>query len=150
MALLDTLRKDTFAAMKAGDEVKIGILQIAVGSIKNEELKKGEALNEEEEIKVLRTEVKKLKDAIEQYKTAGRDDLVSRESAQLVIIEAYLPSLMSEADVEKVVQAKMTELNVIGMSDMGRLMGVVMKELAGKADGGVVKQVVTNLLTKKA
>lgn len=147
--ILETLRKDTFAAMKAGEETKVGILQIAVGSIKNEELKKGEALTDEESIRVLRSEVKKLKDAIEQYKAGGRDDLLERESAQLAVIEAYLPALMSEDDIAKIVEAKMKELNVVGMSDMGKLMGVVMKEVGAKADGGVVKQVVTRLLTAK-
>jgi uncharacterized protein YqeY len=155
MALIDTLRKDIFAAIKEGNQVKAGILQIAVGSIKNEELRRfeyhgeGEKLTEEDAIRILRTEVKKVKDSIEQFKTAGRQDLVDKESAQLIVLESYLPALMSEDDITKIIQVKMNELNVIGMSDMGRLMGVVMKELSGKADGAIVKQIVTNLLSNK-
>lgn len=149
MALLDNLRKTLFESMKEGDENKTGILQMAVGAIKNEEIKKGSELNDEEVIRVLRGESKKLREAIEQYDAAGQVDRVARESAQLAVIEGYLPAQMSEEDVTKVVQAKMTELNVVGMADMGKLMGTVMKELSGKADGGLVKQVVTKLLSGK-
>ena len=78
----------------------------------------------------------------------GRTDLVGKETSQLEIIKKYLPELMSEEDIKVIINNKIKELNITGMSDMGKLMGAVMKETAGKADGNTVKNLVTQILTK--
>lgn len=147
MALLETLRKDVFLAMKNKEQEKLDILQIAMAGIKNEEIKKGEPISEEEEIKVLRTEVKKIKEAIEQYKGAGRNDLADHDQKQVDILEKYLPSMMGDEDIEKIVKSKVTEIGAVGMRDMGKLMGVVMKEIGASADGTRVKEIVQKVLT---
>jgi len=148
MALLETLRKDVFKAMKDKEQEKLDILKIAVACIKNEELKKGETLTEDEEIKVLRSEIKKIKEAIEQYLGAGRNDLAQHDQKQLEILEAYVPSLMSETDIETIVKNKVKEVGAEGLRDMGKVMGAVMKEVGGRADGNVVKNIVQKVLSE--
>lgn len=147
MSLEDQIRKDMFEASKEGLSFDVQILKIALASIKNEEIKKGEKLEDAEVEKILRAEVKKIKDSIAQYEQMGRNDLVDEEKKQLSVLEKYLPQLMSEEDVRKVIEAKASELGISSVNEMGKLMGIVMKELNGKADGAVVRQIVQEILS---
>lgn len=135
-------------AVKAKDILKIDILKMALASLKNAEIEKGESLDEKTQENILRKEAKKLKDAYEEYKQAGRDDLAEKEKAQLEILEVYLPKLMDESEVRSFVEKKAKELDAQGPRDMGKVMGVVMKELQGKADGGVVNNIVKDVLNE--
>ncbi len=148
MSLLDTLRKDMFEASKTKDIGKADILKMAMASVKNQEVEVGKSLSDEEIVAVLRKESKKVADSIEQFKAMGRDDLLDKEQYQLEILESYLPQLMSKEDIEVVVKQKIADLGVSSVSDMGRVMGVVMGELKGKADGGLVKDVVQEVLNR--
>lgn len=135
-------------AVKAKDVVKVDILKMALASLKNAEIEKGDSLDEKTQENILRKEVKKLKDAFEEYSKASRDDLAKKEKQQLEILEAYLPELMSEDEVREFVKKKVEELGVQGPGDMGKVMGVVMKELQGKADGGMVNNIVKDVLNE--
>jgi uncharacterized protein YqeY len=146
MSLLEDIRKDMLEATKSGDTNASSILKMVIASIKNEEINIGKELTDEEVVKLLRREVKKIEDSISQFTTGNRLDLVEKEKSQLEVIEKYLPSLMSEEDIRKVVEAKVSELGVTDMKDMGRVMGVVMKELGDRADGRVVKEVLEGIL----
>lgn len=146
MSLVDSIRKDMFLASKEGFVEKSDILKMALASIKNAEIEKGDSLDDSEIEKILRKEVKKIKDSIEQFEKMGREDLLEREKAQLEVLQSYIPELMSEEDVRTFVKGKIQELNVQDKRDMGRLMGAVMKEIGSKADGGIVKSVVDSLL----
>ena len=147
MSLVDQIRKDMFDASKKRASFDVQILKIALASIKNEEIKRGEELSDSEIEKVLRTEVKKIEDSIVQYEQMGRKDLVEEEEKQLSVLEKYLPTLMSEDEVRKIVEVKALELGISSADDTGRLMGMVMKELNGKADGAVVRQIVQEILS---
>lgn len=146
MSLLETLRKDMFSATKDGDTDRSDILKMVIAACKNYSIEIGKELEDSEIEKVLRKEEKKVKDSIDQFNKMQREDLVKKEQRQLVVIQSYLPTLMSEEEVLAVVKAKMSELSISGKHDMGRLMGSVMKELNGKADGMLVKSVVESLL----
>lgn len=146
MSLLETLRKDMFSATKDGNTTKADILKMAIAAIKNAEIEKGEALEDKEIVKVLRKEVKKIQDSISQFTTMGRQDLVDRETKQLEVLQEYLPKQMSEEEIKKVVKAKIVELEAEGMKDFGKVMGVVMKEIAEQAEGGIVKDIIESLL----
>ena len=89
--------------------------------------------------------VKQRKDSIEQFKKGGREDLVREEEAQLKILETYLPEMMSREEIEKITKAKKEELGIVDKSKQGQLMSALMKELKGKADGIIVKEVVDSL-----
>lgn len=148
MSLLETLRKDMFSATKDGNTTKADILKMAIAAIKNAEIEKGEVLDDKEIVKVLRKEVKKIQDSIAQFTTMGRQDLVDRETKQLEVLQEYLPKQMSEEEIKKVVKAKIVELEAEGMKDFGKVMGVVMKELAEQAEGGMVKDIIESLLNE--
>jgi len=147
MSLINQLRDDMFKASKEGRSFESDILKIVMASVKNEEVKKGKDLKDLEIEKVLRTETKKIKDSISQYQKMERKDLVEEEKKQLNILEKYLPELMSEEDIRKIVEAKASELEISSVKETGKLMGIVMKELKGKADGGVVRQIVQDTLS---
>jgi hypothetical protein len=147
MSLTDTLRKDMFKAIKDGAKDESEILKMALASIKNVQIESEEELTDKDVQKILRSEVKKIKDSIEQFKEMERDDLVAKEVIQLEVLQSYLPQPISEDEVRKVVEAKVKELNAESMRDMGKVMGVVMKELEGKTDGNTVKDIVQDILS---
>lgn len=144
--IIDKMKKDMFAAIKEHDHEISGIVQLSLASVKNTEIEKGEPLTEEEIIQVLRKESKKLQDSIEQFQNAGADELLQTSERQKQYISQYLPQLMTPEEVEVFVEKKMVEIEATSMRDMGKLMGAVMSELTGKADGDTVKEVVMRKL----
>lgn len=148
MSLLETIRKDMIEASKKGDVDSTNILKLAIASIKNAEIAKGDKLSDEEILKVLRKEESKIKDSITEFTKMGRKDLIERESRQLKVISSYLPKLMSREEIEKVVSKAVADTHAEGLKSMGAVMGIVMKELSGKADGSVVKEVVQEFLSR--
>ena len=148
MSLLETIRKDMIEASKKGDVDSTNILKLAIASIRNEEIAKGDKLSDEEILKVLRKEESKIKDSITEFTKMGRKDLIERESRQLKVISSYLPKLMGREEIEKVVSKAVADTHAEGLKSMGAVMGIVMKELNGKADGSVVKEVVQEFLSR--
>lgn len=142
MSISDTLREDMISATKAGESTKVDILKLAIAAIKNAQIESQEELTDEDIVKILRKEARKVEDSIEQFSKMGRQDLLDREKAQLEVLEQYLPQQMSKEDLEKVVSAKVEELKPEGMKDMGKVMGAVMKEVGGNADGNIVREIV--------
>lgn len=147
MSLVETFRKDMFEGTRNHDTNRVDILKLSLASIKNTEIEKGEPLDDSEIVNVLRKEVKKIKDSIEQYEKMGREDLLQKEKSQLEVLNSYLPQLMTEEEVKIVVSKKIKELGVSDIKDMGKVIGAVMKELNGKTDGSVVKDAVQSLLS---
>src|SRR6185437_13457457 len=101
--------------------------------------KPDEFLTDEEAVAVLKRAANQRKDSIEQFEKGGRPDLAAPEKDELVIIESYLPQMMSREEVEKIARAKMAEMGVSSKAESGKFMGALMKDLKGKADGGDVK-----------
>ena len=147
MSLVDTLRKDMFQASKEGNTLKSDILKMAMAEIKNAQIASEKELEESDIEKILRKEVKKVQDSIEQFEQMQRDDLVKKEKEQLEVLNQYLSELLSEDDIRNVVEKKIQETGAESMRDMGKVMGIVMKELDGKADGNTVKTIVQELLS---
>jgi uncharacterized protein YqeY len=133
-------------AIKSGQKETSQTLKMAISSIKNAQIETKEELKDSDVVKILRKEAKKIEDSIEQYKEMGREDLLEKEQRDLSIIKKYLPELMSEKDITKVVEEKIEQLKATDMRDMGKVMGSVMKELEGKADGNSVKNIVQSKL----
>jgi uncharacterized protein YqeY len=106
-----------------------------------------EMLTDEEALKVIKRAANQRKDSIEQFEKGGRPELAEKEKAELIIIEAFLPQMMSKDEIRKIAEAKKVELGAMDKSKMGMFMGALMKELKGKADGGDVKEVVESLFT---
>ncbi len=148
MTLSEKIRNDMISAVKAKESVKVEILKMVLASLKNAEIESEKELDEKAQEQIVRKETKKLKDAFEQYTQGGRDDLAEKEKQQLEILEEYLPKQMQEAEIKEFIGKKAKELGVESMKDMGKLMGVVMKELQGKADGGMVNKLVKEVLNE--
>lgn len=147
--LTQQIKTDMMAAMKARDQIKVDTLRGAMTAFTNELVAKGrkptEELSDDEAITVLKRLGKQRKDAIEQFTKGNRPELAQKESTELTVIEAYLPQMASREEIEKVAKAKKEELGVTDKAGMGKLMGVVIKEFAGRADGGEVKSVIEGL-----
>lgn len=136
-----------FEASKEGQKEKSEILKMALAQIQNAQIEVEEELKDVEIEGILRREVKKVKDSIEQFTEMGRDDLVAKETIQLEVLQSYLPKPLSEDEIRKVVETKIEELGAESIGEMGKVMGAAMKEFEGKADGNTVKEIVQELLS---
>ena len=146
MTLLDQLTSDLITAMKAKDAATMSALRMLKSAIANAEIDargSGKTIDEAAVLAVIKSHAKKLVEAIEEYRKGNRPDLVAASEAELKIISAYLPAMMPEDEVRKVVVAVRAKM---GAAAMGPLMGAVMKELQGKADGAVVRKLVEEAL----
>ena len=135
--------------MLARDSIRLEVLRGMVTAFTNELVAKGKKpqdfLGDDEALAVITRLSKQRKDSIEQYTKGGREDLAAEEKAQLEIIETFLPKLMERSEVEAIARAKQSELGITDVTKKGMLMSALMKDLKGKADGMVVKEVVDTL-----
>ncbi|HIB72683.1 MAG TPA: GatB/YqeY domain-containing protein [Candidatus Marinimicrobia bacterium] len=146
MSLLDTIQSDMYAAMKSGDKHKTGTLRVALSKLKDKKIEKREDLSDVEALKIIQNLVKQRKEAADIYKENGRNDLMENENAELEILNAYLPQMMSEDDLRVLVKKVVEETGASGLSDIGKVMPEVMKQSAGKADGKMAQSIVRELL----
>ena len=150
MTIHETLKKSIPDAMRAKDEVKLRTLRSLVTAMTNEAVAKKLGptgiLADDDALAVLKRAASQRRDSIEQFTAGGRPELAEPEKAELAIIEAYLPAMMPREEVEAAVKAKAAELGSSQKSDAGKLIGAVMRDLKGKADGADVKAAVDALL----
>ena len=143
MSLSKQIVTDLTAAMKAQDAARTSTLRMVKAAMMNRQIEKGAELDDEDMQKLLRSLVKQRRDSIEQYEKAGRQELVDKESAEIAVIETYLPKAVSQEEIEQVVMAVIAETGASSMKDMGKVMKAVQAALAGKnADGRLVSEVV--------
>lgn len=147
MTLKDQIISDMTTAMKAKDAARTSTLRMLKAAIMNRQIEKGGELDDEELTKLLRSQLKQRRDSVEQYQKAGRQELVDKESAEIAVIESYLPQAASEAEIEQAVSEAIAETGANSMKDMGAVMKAVMPKLAGKnADGRAVSETVKKRL----
>jgi uncharacterized protein YqeY len=148
MSLKAKIDGDIKAAMLAKDQVKLLALRDIKKAILIEETKPGAngEISEAEEMKILQKAVKQRKDSAEIYKTQNREDLLDKELAEISFIEAYLPAAMSEAELEEAVKAVIAQVGATSPSEIGKVMGMASKALAGKADGKAISEMAKKLL----
>ena len=148
--LTQKIRSDMTAAMKARDSIKVDTLRGALSAFTNELVAKGkkktEEIDDKDAITVLKRLAKQRKEAAESYEKGGRAELAEKEKTELKIIEGYLPQMASREDIEKVVREKVSGIDPADKAAAGKLVGAVMKEFAGNADGTLVKEVIESLL----
>lgn len=144
------LRDELKQSMLAKDEVKTSVLRMILSAINYYEIQKGGAgyeAVEEDVLSVLQKEVKQHNDSIEQFKAAGRQELVDKETKELEIIKKYLPEQMSEEEIKKLVVEAVSETGANSIQEMGKVMGALMPKTKGKADGSLVSKLVKEALT---
>ena len=149
MSLQDKVMGKLKEAMKAKDTVALESLRAIKSAILIAQTESGakQELTEDEELKLVQKLVKQRKDSATLYQEQGRADLADPELAQVAVIEQFLPEQMSEEDLQKVVAGIVEKTGATSMKDMGKVMGMVSKELAGKADGKAISNVVKSLLS---
>lgn len=151
MALKDQIMADLKQAMKDKDQQKLRVLRSLKAKLLEREIserKGGEAsLSDEQAIEVLMKAAKQRKESIEQFEEGGREDLVASEKTELEVINSYLPEMLSEEEVRDVARKKIDQLGAENMADMGKVMGAMMQELKGKAEGSLVSKVVKEELS---
>ena len=147
MPLVDEIQKDMYKAMKEKEKERINALRNIIGKLKYRYIDKGDKLTEQEEIKVIQSLAKQRRESIEMYEQGGRNDLVETETKELSIIEEYLPQAMSEEEVRRLVRETVKETGAESMSDLGKVMPLVMKKGAGKVDGKIAQEILRELLS---
>ena len=146
-ALNDQVNTGITAAMKAKDQVRLSALRMLKAAIMNKGVEKGRDLDDGEVLQVIGSLVKQRRDSIEQFKAAGRTDLVDKESAEMAVLDAFLPPAASAAEIDAAVAAAIAETGATSAKDMGKVMKAVMPKLAGKtADGRAVNEAVRRSL----
>ena len=141
--------EDLYIAMRNKDKTRVSTLRLLKSNIEYEEIDKKELLSDEDIVKLMFRSVRQRKESINLYKQGARQDLVDKEELELAIISEYLPEQMEASQIKDVVVQAMSQLNISGVSDKGKLMGIVMPQLKGKAEGSLVNSVVEDLLSEK-
>jgi uncharacterized protein YqeY len=148
MSLKEQITEDMKNAMRAKDTGRLGTIRLLLAAMKQKEVDERVELDDSAVIAIVEKLIKQRKDSISQFQAANREDLVAIENAELVVLQAYMPAQMSEAEVAAVVAKAVAEVGATGPQDMGKVMGIVKPQLAGKADMGVVSAQVKAALTK--
>lgn len=149
MSVLNELNEDMKTAMRAKEREKLATIRMIKSAIQNEEISKGETLDNDEEIAILSREKKQRVESLNEFKKAGREDLVEKIEEEIAIVDKYLPAQLSDEEVEEIVEETINEVDAESMQDMGKVMSAVMPKVAGQADGGKVNQMVRDILSKK-
>ncbi len=148
--LLQKLQEDMKTAMKGHDAQTLDVLRMAISSVKNKAMELNKELSDADIISVLASDAKKLKDALDSFVSAAREDLAKKAEEELAILQRYLPEQLSDADLEEKVRQKVTELGIQGSQAAGKAMGLLVKELQGIADGSRIKAALDKILEKNS
>lgn len=146
MELRERIEADTKGALKAGAKEKVSTLRMLNAALKNKQIDKRRPLNEEEVIETTRSLIKQRKDSIEQFVKGGRQDLVDKETAEVLVLEAYLPAQLSREELELMVRDAVAQTGAQGARDMGKVMKALIPLVGGRADGKLVSELVKNAL----
>ncbi len=149
MNLESKIQEDLKTAMKAGDRFKVETLRGLMAQIKDERIKlRPKELTEDNVLAVIQRAVKRRKEAIELYKQGNRQDLADKEQKELELLREYLPEQLSGQEITNIVNQVIEQVGAASVRDLGKVMGAVMKQVQGKADGKEVQQIVRERLTK--
>jgi len=147
MSLQDRIQSDIADAMRSKDQLKLGVLRMMKSAVKNKEVEKMKTLDEPEVLAVFNSLVKQRKDSIDQFRKGGREDLATKEEAEIKVIELYLPAAASDDDIRRAIDEAIQETGAASLKDMGKVMKATQARLAGKtADGARVSQIVKERL----
>jgi uncharacterized protein len=147
MALIETINSDLKQALKDREEQRVSTLRMLSAALKNKKIELQHELEDTDVLAVVKTQVKQLKDSLASFEEGGRADLIEKAKAELEILEKFMPEAMSSDELEAIVKGVIEEVDATSKSDMGKVMGLAMGKVAGKADGGDVKKMVDQLLS---
>ncbi|GAA3020956.1 GatB/YqeY domain-containing protein [Tetragenococcus solitarius] len=148
MTLLTKLNDDMKAAMKNRDKESLQVIRMLKASLQNEKINLGRDLTEEEELTIISREMKQRRDSLAEFEEVGRKDLAEKTKGEIAIVEKYLPAQLSEEDLREIVKNAVEQTGASSSKDFGKVMGVVMPQVKGKADGKQVNAIVKELLNQ--
>jgi len=146
MSLKNKLTDDMKAAMKGGDKDRLGVIRLINAAIKQREVDERIMLDDAQVLGVLEKMLKQRRDSVAQFQAAGRTDLVDKENFEIGVIQAYLPAQLSAAEVDAAIAAAIAAAGASGPKDMGKVMGLVKPQVAGRTDMGKLSQLVKDKL----
>ena len=144
--LRETLDSDLKDAMRNKEALRRTVLRTMLSEIRNAEINSQTTLDDEGIISVLTKQVQQRKDSVEAYADANRQDLVDKETEEINIISVYLPEQLPVEEIEEIIKTAISEMGASSLSDMGKVMGLVMPQVRGRADGKIVNTIVTEKL----
>ncbi|WP_102345547.1 GatB/YqeY domain-containing protein [Bacillus sp. Marseille-P3661] len=147
MSLLERLTTDMKQAMRDKQKDKLSVIRMVKASLQNEAIKLGNDLSEEQELTVLNRELKQRKDSLLEFNNAGRDDLADKLKDEIEILMNYMPTQLSEEELEDIIKQTIAEVDASSKADMGKVMGAIMPKVKGKADGSMVNRLVLKNLS---
>lgn len=148
MSLQTDIESAMRTAMKAGDAVRVSTLRLAMAAAHNRRIELGHELTDAEVIEVLDRQVKQRRESIELYRQGGRPELADAEEAEMAILREFLPEPLTDAELERLAQDAVAATGASGPADMGRVMGVLVPQTKGRADGKAVSDLVRRLLSE--
>ena len=146
MKILEKIKLDMRGALRNRKNDELIVLRSLVAKLKNNEISKGRELNEDEVIKVIRTSIKQIKESINIYKNAKRFELAEKEELELMIIESYVPEMLSDEQIHDLVEKAIVKVKAERLSDMGKVMPIIMKEGGPLIDGNKAREILKQLL----
>jgi len=146
MNFLDTIKSDMYDAMKSGDKDKAGTLRTLLAKLKDRQINNRKDLTEKDCISVIKTLVKQREEAADMYEKAGRDSLAQKEKIEFDILNSYLPEMMSEVEIRNLIESVISETNAKGITEIGKVMPLVMQKGGDKIDGKMANQILRELL----
>jgi hypothetical protein len=148
MSLQTDIESAMRAAMKAGDAVRVSTLRMAMAAAHNRQIELGHELTDAEVVEVLDRQVKQRRESIELYRQGGRPELAQAEEAEMAILREYLPEPLTDAELERLAREAVASTAAKGPADMGRVMGALVPQTKGRADGKAVSDLVRRLLSE--
>ena len=146
MSLLENITDEMYLSMKSGDKEKANTLRTLISKLKDQQIKLRKDISDEEALKIIKTLVKQRKESAEIYSKAGREELAEKENFEISILDNYLPKLMSDEDVLSLIKKIVDETNANDLSDIGKVMPLVMQRGKGKVDGKIANRILRSLL----
>ena len=146
MKILEKIKLDMHRALKKRKNDELIVLRSLVAKLKNNEISKGRELNEDEVIKVIRTSIKQIKESINVYKKAKRLELSQKEELELRVIESYVPEMLSDEQIQDLVEKAIKKVKAKSLRDMGKVMPIIMKEGGPLIDGNKAREILKQLL----
>jgi uncharacterized protein len=147
--LKDQIENDIISAMKDGEEETVSTLRMLKSAIKNAEIQQKKEFEDNDVLGVLQSQIKSRRDSIKMYLGGGREELAQKEEKEIEILNKYLPEQMSSEEIRTVIKKAVDETGATCIQDMGKVMGKVMPELKGKADGALISQITKEELVNK-
>ena len=146
MNFIEIIKQDMYSAMKSGEKEKAGTLRTLLAKLKDRQINTRQELSKDDCLKVIKTLVKQRKEAADMYAKADRQKLADKENSELIILESYLPKMMTEPEIRSLVESAIIETAAQGIADIGKVMPIIMQRGRGKVDGKKANMILRELL----